>query len=84
MQRPDADWLGGEMRDNFRAHVSLGRLSPQGAVMMWDAGHIGVSLPKRIPGRATAMGGEDRPVEVQTYWTPDPRKVRADQLEDLR
>src|SRR5699024_4506071 len=35
-QRPDAAFLGGETRDNFRARISLGRLSPQGAMMMWQ------------------------------------------------
>lgn len=38
------------------------------------AAHIGVATPK-IPGRATAMGADDRPVEVQTFWTPDPRRT---------
>lgn len=38
IQRPDVEFLGGEMRDNFGARLSLGRLSPQGAMMMWAAG----------------------------------------------
>lgn len=52
----------------------MGRLSPQGAMMMWDAPHVGVALPKGRPGRAIALNAADDPVEVQTYWTPDPRK----------
>ena len=36
LQRPDADVLGGEMRDNFGTRISLGPLSPQGAMMMWE------------------------------------------------
>ena len=35
-QRPDAEFLGGEMRDNFGQRMSMGRLSPQGAMMMWE------------------------------------------------
>lgn len=73
-QRPDAEFLGGEMRDNFAARVSLGRLSPQGAMMMWEAAYIGVAVP-RIPGRGTALNEDERPVEVQSYWTPDPRRA---------
>lgn len=77
LQRPDAEFLTGEMRDNFTARLSLGRLSPQGAMMMWEAPHIGVAVPG-IRGRGTANGGDrDTPVEVQTYWTPDPRRNRS-------
>jgi DNA segregation ATPase FtsK/SpoIIIE, S-DNA-T family len=91
LQRPDADVLGGEMRDNFGTRVSLGPLSPQGAMMMWESAHLGVALPRGIAGRGTAVSDDARPVEVQTYWTPDPRRaayagVRADLalLEQLR
>lgn len=72
-QRPDAAFLTGEMRDNFAARISLGPLSPQGAMMMWEAPHIGVAVP-RIAGRGTALDAHDRAVEVQAYWTPDPRR----------
>lgn len=83
-QRPDADFLGGEMRDNFASRMSLGRLSPQGAMMMWEAAYIGVSVPRGIPGRGTAVDDDDLPVEVQGYWTPDPRKAeKKEHLEDL-
>ena len=82
-QRPDADFLGGEMRDNFATRISLGPLSPQGAVMMWEAPYLGVSVPRRIPGRGTAVTDDDTVVEVQGYWTPDPRRVRAEDRDDL-
>lgn len=36
LQRPDAEFLTGEVRDNFSARTSMGRLSPQGAMMMWE------------------------------------------------
>lgn len=84
-QRPDADFLTGEMRDNFRARISQGPLSPQGAMMMWESVTIGVGLPRKVPGRATAVGVDDQPVEVQTLWTPDPRRAHRDEVdEDLQ
>lgn len=90
-QRPDADILagggsgGGELRDNFATRISLGRLSPQGAQMMWDASYVGVTIPRGIPGRGTAVSaGDDRPMEVQSYWTPDPRRAaKVGTREDL-
>jgi len=83
-QRPDADFLGGEMRDNFASRISLGRLSPQGAMMMWEAAYIGVSVPRGVPGRGTAVDDDDLPVEVQGYWTPDPRRAEKKEIaEDL-
>lgn len=83
-QRPDAEFLTGEMRDNFATRISLGRLSPQGAMMMWEAAYIGVSVPRGIPGRGTVVTDDDRPVEVQGYWTPDPRRAaRANVPADL-
>lgn len=81
-QRPDADFLSGEARDNFRARVALGRLSPQGANMMWDSYTAGVSVP-RIRGRGTTLSPAGNVIEVQTFWTPDPRKVREGQHDDL-
>src|SRR5450756_2001131 len=77
LQRPDADVLGGDMRDNFGTRISLGPLSPQGAIMMWESPHLGVALPRGIAGRATAVSDDARPLEVQAYWTPDPRWAAA-------
>lgn len=71
-QRPDAEFLGGEMRDNFGQRISMGRLSPQGAMMMWENPAVGVSLPRACTGRATATHEDGRPVEVQCYRFPDP------------
>jgi hypothetical protein len=45
-------------------------------MMMWEAAHIGVAVPKNFPGRATVAGVDGDPVEAQTFWTPDPRRVR--------
>lgn len=77
IQRPDVEFLGGEMRDNFGARLSLGRLSPQGAMMMWDSPAIGVALPRNKRGRGVTLNAESVPVEVQTFYTPDPAKLDA-------
>ena len=74
-QRPDAEYFGGDMRDNFRMRISMGRLSPQGAMMMWESPVIGISIPRGCRGRATTINDANRAVEIQTYRTPDPRKV---------
>jgi S-DNA-T family DNA segregation ATPase FtsK/SpoIIIE len=90
IQRPDADFLGGEMRDNFGARLSLGRLSPQGANMMWDSFAIGVAIPRNQRGRGVALNEQSNPVEVQTFYTPDPAKLLDEnvdgwaQLEQLK
>lgn len=70
-QRPDTEFLGGEMRDNFGFRMSMGRLSPQGAMMMWESPAVGVTLPRATTGRATATHDDGRPVEVQCYRFPD-------------
>jgi hypothetical protein len=74
-QRPDAEYFGGDFRDNFRMRISVGRLSPQGAAMMWQDPTIGTTVPRLCPGRATTINDDNRPVEVQTYRVPDPRRV---------
>lgn len=82
-QRPDAAFLGGDTRDQFGARASLGRLSPEGARMMWGAHHIGVAVPRGKPGRGTAIGEAGEPGEAQSYWTPDPTKADGEDLEVL-
>lgn len=81
-QRPDAEYFGGDMRDNFRMRISMGRLSPQGAMMMWESPVIGTSIPRGCRGRATTVNDANRAVEIQTYRTPDPRKVAPGSAED--
>jgi len=76
IQRPDVTFVDGEMRDNFGARLSLGRLSPQGANMMWDSFAIGVVRKPRGQGVALDEGGN--PVEVLVHYTPDPNKLDAD------
>ena len=83
-QRPDAEYFGGDMRDNFRCRISMGRLSPQGAMMMYQDPNIGTTVPRGCRGRATTIDENNRPVEIQTYWVPDPRKARRrDDLEQM-
>lgn len=74
MQRPDIALLGGqtgEMRDNFGQRISMGRLSPQGAMMMWENPSTGVTLPRSCIGRATATRDDGRAVEMQCYRFPE-------------
>ncbi len=82
-QRPDASWLGGDVRDQFGARASMGRISPDGAKMMWDSYHVGTTVPRRKPGRGTIIGPDDAPVEYQAYWTPNPTKATQEELELL-
>ena len=78
LQRPDAEFLSGDMRDNLGFRVSLGRLSPEGAKMMWGDFTTGVTIPVRSKGRGIAYNKTGDPVEVQTYWTPDPYITEPD------
>lgn len=73
-QRPDVTLFGangGDMRDNMGQRASLGRLSPAGAIMMWESASVGVSLPRGVPGRMTTMSDTGTPVEAQGYRFPD-------------
>lgn len=71
-QRPDAAFLGGETRDNFRARISLGRLSPQGAMMMWQDPTTGTTIPRGKRGRAMTINDANEAVEIQTFRVPNP------------
>ncbi|WP_394277259.1 type IV secretory system conjugative DNA transfer family protein [Luteococcus sp.] len=79
LQRPDVELFGkGESRDNFRCRISMGKLSPQGAQMMWGDVSIGIGIPSSKVGRGTTLNAEGNPVEVQSYRAPDPRKAGGD------
>ncbi|MDP3889833.1 MAG: hypothetical protein Q8Q44_01255, partial [Nocardioides sp.] len=73
MQRPDADILTGEARENFGQRTSLGQLSPQGAQMMWNNPVTGVTIPRGRTGRAIGTNNVGLPVEMQCYRVPDPK-----------
>jgi hypothetical protein len=76
------------MRDNVGFRLSMGRLSPQGAMMMWESPSVGVTLPRACTGRAMATHEDGRPVEVQCYRFPDleapPGTAEHDLLEAIR
>ncbi|SKF61495.1 cell division protein FtsK [Mycobacteroides abscessus subsp. abscessus] len=77
-QRPDAEFLGGEVRDNFSSRAALGALSQQGAQMMFDSPHIGTRIPRGLQGRGT-WAGDGQPREVQYLYTPDPAEASSTQ-----
>ena len=84
-QRPDAEFMTGEMRDNLAFRHSLGRLSSEGAKMMWGSAYYGTTVPKKIPGRGTTLDSDGKPTEAQSYWTPDPRRaIRDKKTDDLK
>jgi S-DNA-T family DNA segregation ATPase FtsK/SpoIIIE len=70
IQRPDATNFPAGARDNARFRLSLGRLSSEGATMMWDSPYIGTDIPDDIPGRGTVRAAEG-PVEAHVYWLPN-------------
>lgn len=73
IQRPDAKVFGGEARDNYGFRVALGPLSEQGARMVFGRADVGRDVPQDAKGRATVGIGEDKALEAQTYYTPNPR-----------
>ncbi len=75
MQRPDAEILTGEARENFGQRTSMGPLSPEGAQMMWNNPVTGVTLPRGRIGRAIGLNSDGVPVEMQCYRVPDPKDV---------
>lgn len=75
LQRPDAEILTGEVRENFGQRTSLGPISPQGAEMMWNNPVTGVALPRGRTGRAIGTNNVGVPVEMQAYRVPDPKDV---------
>lgn len=73
MQRPDVALLGGaggETRSNFGQRISMGRLDPAGAMMMWENAYTGVAIPRGVTGRAMAVNDQGVPVETQCYRFP--------------
>lgn len=73
MQRPDAEILTGEIRENLGQRTSMGPLSPDGAQMMWGNPVTGVTLPRGRIGRAIGQNAAGQPVEMQCYRVPDPK-----------
>ena len=73
LQRPDANIMGGEMRDNFGGRISLGKLkSKDASLMMWDDPAIGVAVPN-IAGRAVSwVNGHIGMIQGTFTANPDP------------
>lgn len=70
IQRPDATQFNDGARDNLRFRASLGELSPQGAMMMWNNQSIGTE-PLGVRGRGMYTGPDGTPLEAQGWFTPD-------------
>jgi S-DNA-T family DNA segregation ATPase FtsK/SpoIIIE len=78
LQRPDASFLGGgAARDQLRARIALGRLSPDGCRMMFDA-----DLSDQMDGRpgfglaVNLSSAMPTPVLFRSAWI-SPRDIRA-------
>ena len=71
MQRPDTTIIDGELRDNFGARISLGKLkSAAGSVMMWDNYAIGCQVPP-IKGRGVSLI-DGKPTMIQATYNANP------------
>jgi hypothetical protein len=82
VQRPDASLFEEGARDNLQHRISLMRLSPQGAKMLWGDSHTGTDLPVK-QGRAIASPhGTDRR-EVQSFWLSDPAEAIGEDMKIL-
>ncbi|WP_327359820.1 FtsK/SpoIIIE domain-containing protein [Streptomyces sp. NBC_01304] len=63
MQRPDADILGGPLRDQLRKRTALDQHTPETAKMMWGNARTGTDLPS-VQGRGMSETGFG-PAEIQ-------------------
>lgn len=76
LQRPDVSLMGGaaggggEARSNFGQRISVGRLDPQGSVMMWNRPGIGSTIPRGVRQRAITTNAGGVPIEAQCYRFP--------------
>lgn len=77
LQRPDAEIMGGELRDNFGARLSVGRLkSKEASIMMWDDPAIGVSVPD-VKGRGICHFNGSLG-QIQVTYSPNPEPETDD------
>jgi len=80
IQRPDAEFLTGVVRDSLRNRISLGQLGREAATMMWENPRTGTNIPS-IQGRATAVTGHG-PAEVQVLRLITPSDTDVYDAED--
>lgn len=66
MQRPDAKYIDGALRDSFGLRVTLGKMSQQGYKMMFDS-TIKSLFNKAIKGRGYADFGTE---QVSEFYSP--------------
>ena len=52
--------------------ATVGAIDAVRALMMYGDSSVGRDIPSSAKGRATVQIGDGEPVEVQTYWVPDP------------
>lgn len=66
---------GTEARDQFGGRLVLGPTTEESAGMMFGRTWVGRDVPAKAKGRATyIVMGDEHPVEIQTYYSPELRK----------
>lgn len=92
-QRPDVTFIPGEARANVTGRVAVGQLDRHGLEMTFGTATVRQKVHRRtvaddgevhmevVSGRQTVVLG-GRHETVQGYWTPDPAKLRTDELDD--
>lgn len=87
VSRADDELVGQQFRDSFGAVVALGRIEQDTSKrqnQLWKTVESSDSS-SFVPGRATVQLGDAPPLQVQCYWTPDPREAqRSGNSEDQR
>lgn len=81
IQRPDATFFPDGARDNIGWRVALGRLSAQGANMVFGDYHTGTDLPLDVPGLCTATTANG-PARCKVHYVPNPAHALTGSLSD--
>lgn len=72
-QSPDASIFGTSgVRQNLAGRATVGAIDGVRALMIYGRSDVGRDVPSNAKGRATVQIGDGKPVEIQTYWVPDP------------
>lgn len=72
-QSPDATIFGTSgVRQNLAGRATVGAIDDVRARMVFGDSSVGRDVPSNAKGRATIQIGDGTPVEIQTYWVPDP------------